>query len=85
MAINKKQIVILVVGALAIAAIVYLMPRYKMVRVDANNYIITEQSSPLFKRSQGELRLHWNWIAPSSGGVILLAGLGVFFLRDKRG
>ena len=82
---NSKQIVTLGFIILAIAAIVFFMPRYKMVKVDADNYIITEQSSPLFKRSKGEIRLHWNWIIPASGGVVLLGGLGVFLMKERNG
>lgn len=85
MNINKNQAGVLVVIILAVAAILFFMPRYKMLKVDSENYIITEQSSPLFKRSKGEVRLHWNWIVPASGAVIVLGGLGVFLLREKNG
>ncbi|MGE5280611.1 MAG: hypothetical protein ACM3L6_07715 [Deltaproteobacteria bacterium] len=82
---NIKQITVLAVALIAIVGVTLLMPQYKIQYIDTKNFIVTEQSSPLFERSRGQTRRHWNRILPIAGGVLFVSGILCFVLRDKRG
>ncbi|MDD5018856.1 MAG: hypothetical protein PHH75_01610 [Candidatus Omnitrophica bacterium] len=81
---NKKQIAVILLGIIALVLIFFLTPRYKITSIGGDNYIITEQSSSLYERSQGAVKLHWEKIS-LYGGIALLAcgGLAVVFRRKK--
>lgn len=81
---NIKQVIILAVALIAILAATFLMPQYKIHYINSENFIITEQSSPLYERSLGEVRRHWDRILPVSGGILLAGGILCFLLRNKR-
>jgi hypothetical protein len=81
---NAKQIVVVVLAVIAIMSVTFLMPQYKIQYMDANNFIVTEQSSPLYARALGQIKRHWERILPISGGILLAAGVLCFVLRNKR-
>jgi hypothetical protein len=81
---NTKQTVVLILGILGIAAVVFFMPRYKITMITAQDYIKTEQTSALYKRSHGIEKLHWDRIVPISGGIFLVCGVLIGLLRDKK-
>jgi hypothetical protein len=82
---NKKQLYALVLGIVAIALIVYFTPRYKITQIDSENFIITEQTSTLYKRSTGKEGLHWDKILLYSGISAFVCCLAIFSLREKHG
>ncbi|MBI5872893.1 MAG: hypothetical protein HZB36_01960 [Candidatus Omnitrophica bacterium] len=82
---NKKQITVLTLEVIAIVLIVIFTPRYKITWLDSENFIKTEQTSPLYKRSKAKESLHLDKIAIYSGLVAMASGLLIFGLRDKRG
>jgi len=81
---NIKQVIVLAVALVAILALTLVMPRYKIHYINSENFIITEQSSPLYTRSLGEVRRHWDRILPIGGGILLVGGILCFLLRNKR-
>lgn len=81
---NAKQIAVIIIGIIGIAAVTYFTPRYKIILIDSENFIKTEQTSSLYKRSGGKEKLHWDKIVPISGGIILVGGILVFLLKEKR-
>jgi hypothetical protein len=81
---NTKQIAVIIIGIVGIAAVTYFTPRYKIILIDSENYIKTEQTSSLYKRSAGKEKLHWDKIVPISGGILLLGGILIFLLREKK-
>ncbi len=81
---NIKQTVVVVVTLVTSLAVTFLMPPYKIYSIDSKNFIITEQSSPLYARALGEVRYHWDRILPISGSILLLGGILCFLLRNKR-
>jgi len=80
---NKKQIIILILEILAIVLIVWLTPRYKITDIGGNNYIITEQTSSLYERTHGAVKLHWGKVFLYTGITIPVCGLFVWVLRRK--
>ncbi len=81
---NKKQIVVLILGIIAIILSVVLTPRYKLSWSDASqNYIITEQSSTLYNRAKGEVKFHWDKILTYSGIAVVVCGVLLFVLGGK--
>ena len=82
---NNKQITAVVLGIIAISLIVIFTPRYKVTWIDSKNFIKTEQTSTLYKRSKGKEELHWDRIAIYSSMVILVCGIAVFSLKRKDG
>jgi hypothetical protein len=80
---NKKQILVVVLGVLGVAAAVYFTPRYKLVMIDSQNFIKTEQTSALYKRSSGKEKLHWDKIVLISSGIILTCGILAVIFREK--
>jgi hypothetical protein len=82
---NKKQIIVFVVEILAIVLIVWFTPRYKITDIGGNNYIITEQSSSLYQRSHGTVRLHWDKAFLYIGITIPVCGFLVWAWRGKNG
>ncbi len=80
---NKKQIAALALGILAIALIIIFTPRYKITRIDTENFIITEQTSTLYKRSTGKENLHWEKILLYSGISAFTCCLAIFYLRGR--
>lgn len=82
---NKKQTIILILAVIGIILTIIFTPRYKIIWIDSENFIKTEQSSPLYKRSGGKEGLYWGKIAAYSGLISMASGLLFFTLRDKRG
>jgi len=82
---NKKQLIVLVAGILALILIAWFTPRYKMTAIGDGNYIITEQTSALYERSRGAVRLHWDKILLYEGPVIPICGLLMWAFRRKNG
>jgi hypothetical protein len=80
-----KQILISVAAVVGIVLIVIFTPRYKITWIDKQNFIKTEQTSSLYKRSKGKENLYWDKIALYAGATILAAGVLVFLSRDKHG
>ena len=81
---NTKQTAVVIIGVIGIAAAVFFTPRYKIVMIDSQNFIKTEQTSALYKRSGGKESLHWDMIAPLSGGIAIACGALIALLKDKR-
>ena len=81
---NQKQIIVLCIGILGIGAAAFFMPRYKIIMIDSQNFIKTEQTSALYKRSGGKEQLHWDRIAPIAGGIALVCGTLIGLLREKK-
>ncbi len=81
---NTKQIAVIILGIIGLIACVYLTPRYKILWIDSQNFIKTEQTSSLYKRSKGQEKLHWDRIAMIGGGIILVCGILVFVLKEKK-
>ncbi|HAJ56204.1 MAG TPA: hypothetical protein DCL35_00350 [Candidatus Omnitrophica bacterium] len=81
---NKKQIAVSVLAVLGIILLVIFTPRYKIIWIDSKNFIKTEQTSPLYKRSGGKESLYWGKIAAYSGLIMLVSGILVFSLKGKR-
>ena len=82
---NKKQILAISLGIVAIGVIVILTPHYKITWINTRDYIITEQSSSLYKQSRGLVKYRWDKIVPPCGLVVLACGVFVFILREKNG
>ena len=80
---NNKQIVVLGLCVIAIVLIVIFTPRYKITWLDSKNYVLTEQTSALFKRSAGKAKLHWDKIALYAGLTLIAGGVALLLLRDK--
>jgi hypothetical protein len=80
---NSKQIATLCLSVIGIVLIVIFTPKYKITWIDSENFIRTEQTSALYKRSKGQEKYNWDKIAVYSGGVIAGCGLLMFALRDK--
>ncbi len=78
---NKKQIVVIVLAAIAIALIVYFTPRYKITWIDSNNFVKTEQTSSLYKRTKGKENFYWDRITVYSSAVVILTGIMIFTFR----
>lgn len=81
---NSKQTAVIIIGILGIIATVFLTPRYKIIMIDSQNFIKTEQTSSLYKRSGGKEKLHWDRIAPISGGIAILCVALAALLREKK-
>lgn len=81
---NNKQIAVIIIGGIGIAVSLFLTPHYKIVYLDSKNFIVTEQTSKLYKRSKGKEKIHWDRIALISGGIVLAAGALCFVLKDKK-
>jgi hypothetical protein len=82
---NKKQNIILGLGVLGLILIVLFTPRYKIAWIDSKNFIQTEQSSSLYKRSKGDVKLHWDKILIYAGITVSLCGILMFIVRRKGG
>ncbi|MFA5038772.1 MAG: hypothetical protein WC732_03740 [Candidatus Omnitrophota bacterium] len=82
---NKKQWLVLIVGVIALGLIFFLTPRYKITQIDQDNYIRTEQSSALYERSSGTVKLHWEHIALYAAITVLACGILLVSLRRKNG
>jgi hypothetical protein len=80
---NNKQIIILVLCVIAVTLIVIYTPQYKITWLDSKNYVQTEQSSPLYKRSKAPAKKHWDKIALYTGLTLMVAGIMVLVLKDK--
>lgn len=80
---NSKQLLILALGGIGIVLIVLFTPKYKITWIDSQNYIKTEQTSPLYKRSRGTVQFHWEKILIYSGAATLVCGLLIFFTKEK--
>lgn len=79
---NKKQLIVLALCVIAVVLIVLFTPRYKITWINSDNYVLTEQSSALFKRSAGPAKLHWDKIALYAGLTLLVGGAAIFILRE---
>ena len=82
---NKKQIIVIVLGVIALGLIVLLTPRYKITWIGSNSFIKTEQSSSLYKKSSGEVKFKWKKISFYSGIAIVTCGILLLLLKDKNG
>ncbi len=82
---NKKQKILLYLSVLGVGLIVYFTPRYKITQIDEKNFLITEQTSPLFKRSHGEVKYHIDKILIYSSLWLLIDGILLVTFRSKRG
>ena len=82
---NNKQLIVIALGIAAITLIVIFTPRYKITWIGSTNFIKTEQTSTLYKRSKGKESLHWDKIALYSSIPILVCGIAAFSLRKKNG
>ena len=80
---NKKQWAVVILGVLILVAIFIFTPRYKMTAIGGDNYIITEQSSSLYARSQGAIRLHWDKISLYAGATVVACGILIGLLRTR--
>lgn len=80
---NKKQIGVLALAIIGIVLIVIFTPRYKITWIDSKNYIKTEQSSPLYKRSGGKESLYWDKISIFSGLTVVAAAILIYSLRSR--
>ena len=72
---NTKQKFILFLGVIGVVGIAFFTPRYKITQIDEKNFLITEQTSPLFKRSNGEVKFHVDKILLYSSLWILTDGI----------
>ena len=81
---NKKQTIVIVAGILGIAAAFFFIPRYKIVMIDSQNFIKTEQTSALYKRSGGKEKLRWDRIAAIGGGIVVAGGILIGLLGEKK-
>ena len=63
----------------------YFTPRYKITRIDEKNFLITEQTSPLFKRTNGEVRFHIDKIVLYSSVWIVTGAVLLIALKGKDG
>lgn len=82
---NKKQTIVLILGVLALVLIVWLTPRYKITAIGGNNYIVTEQTSSLYERSRGTVKLHWNKVLLYTGIIVPACGFFIWAFRRKNG
>ncbi len=80
---NKKQLIVLLVMVLLIAAVFCLNPPYKLANLGGytDNYIKTKIGSSLFKRCQAPLRFEWQKIIPPAAAVVIA---GIFLIRLLR-
>ncbi|MFH0877599.1 MAG: hypothetical protein V1863_05180 [Candidatus Omnitrophota bacterium] len=81
---NKKQVFALVLGTIAIILIVIFTPRYKITWIDSVNFVKTEQTSSLYKRSKGTVKLHWDKILFYGGAVLAGTAVAFFALRESK-
>lgn len=82
---NKKQTFLIFLGLISIVLIVFFTPRYKVTWIDSKNFITTEQTSSLYKRSKGTVKLHTEKILAYAGIAICACGILIFLSRDKNG
>ena len=82
---NRKQILASASGIVGIVLFVIFTPHYKVTWLNAHDYIITEQSSSLYKQSKGLVKYRWDRIVPTCGLIVLSCGVLVFILREKNG
>ncbi|MFH1690960.1 MAG: hypothetical protein ABIC68_00100 [Candidatus Omnitrophota bacterium] len=80
---NVKQVIVLVLGVCAFGLCIYFAPRYKITEMGPGNYIKTEQSSSLYKRSSGKVKFYWGRIFLYEGAIILSCGILMFLLKKK--
>ena len=81
---NKKQVITLFISIIALVLIYFFTPRYKIIWIDADNFVKTEQTSSLYKRSKGKESLYWDRIALFSGIVIIISVILIFFFFYKK-
>lgn len=82
---NNKQVIIVVLCVVILTLIVIFTPQYKVTWIDSKNYVLTEQTSPLYKRSKAPAKKHWDKIALYAGLTLMVAGALVLVLKDKDG
>jgi uncharacterized protein YxeA len=82
---NNKQVIVVILCVIAIILIVIYTPQYKVTWLDRTNYVLTEQTSPLYKRSKAPAQKHWDKIALYAGLTLVIAGALVLVLKDKDG
>lgn len=80
---NLKQLLIAIFGICAFIIIIIYGPRYKITEIGPDNFIKTEQSSALYKRCTGKVKLYWNRIFLYENIVLLLCGCLIFSAREK--
>lgn len=71
-------------GIAAVVLTVIFTPRYKITWIDSENFIKTEQSSPLYKRSSGKALMHWDRIGLCGAPIAALCGLLIFLLKERK-
>ncbi len=82
---NSKQIAVIILMVIGIVLIVKFTPRYKITKIDSENFIKTEQSSSLYKRTKGTEKLHWDRVILYSGLTAIGSGALIFALRNRHG
>lgn len=82
---NRKQSAVLALGVIGIILIVIFTPRYKITWLDSNNFVKTEQTSSLYKRSAGTVKFHWEKILVYSSITVVACGILLFVFKEKRG
>jgi len=83
---NNKQKLVVFLMIVAIGAILYFGPKYKIVKLDANgqNYIKTKSGSSLYKRCKSQVRFEWPIISKFLIPVVIIGPLLILLLKDKR-
>lgn len=80
---NTKQIIVIVIGFCAVILSIYFAPRYKMTEISPGNYIKTEQSSSLYKRSTGKVKFYWGRMFLYESAILLFCGILTFLFKSK--
>ena len=80
---NVKQQIVLLITIVIIALIVYFTPRYKLVKLENQGYIIAIQGNPLYKNVQAKEMFDLKKIIVYGLPVLILCVTAIAFLRDK--
>jgi hypothetical protein len=80
---NKRQLLVLGLTLLIIGLVFWFTPRYKLVKIDENNYIRTSQHSSLYKSCKSPEQFEWPTILKISLPIAVLGSLLVFLLKEK--
>lgn len=80
---NIKQLLIAIFSICASIIVIFYGPKYKITEIGPDNFIKTEQSSALYKRCTGKVKLYWNRIFLYESIVLLFCGFLIFLVREK--
>ena len=81
---NKRQLLVLILILGALFSIYKYTPRYKIVKIDSENFIRTEQSSPLYARTKAPEKLNLDKVVKYSIAALLTGGLIFVLLRRSK-